>query len=91
MLSADKTTATADNTDAVTISLKYSRNGSGIPGATVKWSSDGGQLSADTSTTGSAGGAKVKLTSDTEGVFTVTAEVDGITAKTDTLTFSTSS
>ncbi|ELY4544115.1 Ig-like domain-containing protein [Cronobacter sakazakii] len=90
-MSADKTTATADNTDAVTISLKYTRNGSGIPGATVKWSSDGGLLSADTSTTGSAGGAKVKLTSDTEGAFTVTAEVDGITAKTDTLTFSASS
>ncbi|WP_410317188.1 hypothetical protein, partial [Klebsiella pneumoniae] len=53
----DKTSATADSTDAVTVSLKYTRNGAGVSGAAVAWTSTGGTLSASTSQTGSAGGS----------------------------------
>ncbi|HCU0667922.1 TPA: Ig-like domain-containing protein [Enterobacter hormaechei] len=77
-LSADKTSATADSTDAVTVSLKYTLNGSGVSSKTVAWTSTGGTLSTASSQTGSAGGATVKLTSDAAGTFTVTGTVDGV-------------
>ncbi len=83
----DKATATADSTDAVTVSLKYTKAGTGVPGATVAWTSTGGTLSTESSATGSAGGATVKLTSDTAGTFTVTGTVDGIAKTTEELTF----
>ena len=83
----DKTSATADSTDAVTVSLKYTRNGAGVSGAAVAWTSTGGTLSASTSQTGSAGGSTVKLTSDTAGSFTVTATVDGVVKTTEAIAF----
>ncbi|HED1243227.1 Ig-like domain-containing protein [Enterobacter bugandensis] len=86
-LSADKTSATADSTDAVTVSLKYTLNGSGVSGKTVAWSSTGGTLSTASSQTGSAGGATVKLTSDVAGTFTVTGMVEGVAKTTDLITF----
>ncbi|HHA1493621.1 MULTISPECIES: Ig-like domain-containing protein [Enterobacter cloacae complex] len=86
-LSADKTSATADSTDAVTISLKYTLNGSGVSGKTVAWTSTGGTLSTASSQTGSAGGATVKLTSDAAGTFTVTGTVDGVAKTTEEITF----
>ncbi|MEN3754377.1 Ig-like domain-containing protein [Mangrovibacter sp. SLW1] len=86
-MSADKTSATADSTDAVTLSLKYTLNGAGVAGATVNWSSTGGTLSTKSSQTGSAGGATVKLTSDTAGTFTVTSTVDGNAVASDDITF----
>ncbi|EMB9642743.1 Ig-like domain-containing protein [Enterobacter cloacae] len=86
-LSADKTSATADSTDAVTISLKYTLNGAGVSGKTVAWSSTGGTLSTASSQTGSAGGVTVKLTSDVAGTFTVTGTVEGVAKTTDLITF----
>ncbi|HBM7601460.1 Ig-like domain-containing protein [Enterobacter asburiae] len=86
-LSADKTSATADSTDAVTISLKYMLNGAGVSGKTVAWNSTGGTLSTASSQTGSAGGATVKLTSDVAGTFTVTGTVEGVAKTTDEITF----
>ncbi|MBK0003371.1 Ig-like domain-containing protein [Erwinia sp. S38] len=87
ILSADKTSATADSTDAVTISLKYTKDGAGVSGAAVAWESNGGTLSAATSQTGSAGGSTVKLTSDIAGSFTVTATVDGVVKTTEAIEF----
>ncbi|MBW4192230.1 Ig-like domain-containing protein [Enterobacter bugandensis] len=86
-LSADKTSATADSTDAVTVSLKYTLNGSGVSGKTVAWTSTGGTLSTASSQTGSAGGATVKLTSDVAGTFIVTGTVEGVAKTTDEITF----
>ncbi|MBQ0225256.1 Ig-like domain-containing protein [Enterobacter ludwigii] len=86
-LSADKTSATADSTDAVTVSLKYTLNGSGVSGKTVAWTSTGGTLSTASSQTGSAGGATVKLTSDAAGAFTVTGTVEGVAKTTEEITF----
>ncbi|WP_310740921.1 Ig-like domain-containing protein [Enterobacter huaxiensis] len=86
-LSADKTSATADSTDAVTVSLKYTLNGSGVSGKTVAWTSTGGVLSTASSQTGSAGGATVKLTSDVAGTFTVTGTVEGVARTTEEITF----
>ncbi|HHO3538584.1 TPA: Ig-like domain-containing protein [Klebsiella pneumoniae] len=83
----DKTSATADSTDAVTVSLKYTKNGAGVSGAAVAWTSTGGTLSASTSQTGSAGGSTVKLTSDTAASFTVTATVDGVVKTTEAIAF----
>ena len=77
----DKTSATADSTDAVTVSLKYTRNGAGVSGASVAWTSTGGTLSASTSQTGSAGA------SATAGSFTVTATVDGVVKTTEAIAF----
>ena len=87
MLSADKISATADSTDAATVSLKYTLNGTGVSGKSVMWTSTGGTLSTSSSQTGSAGGATVKLTSDVAGVFTVTGEVDGIVKTSEDITF----
>lgn len=89
MLSADKTSATADSTDAVTLSLKYTRDGAGVGGANVLWTTTGGTLSTDASRTGSTGGATVKLTSATAGTFTVTASVDGVSQTSEEITFTT--
>ncbi|WP_410318601.1 Ig-like domain-containing protein [Klebsiella pneumoniae] len=86
----DKTSATTDSTDAVTVSLKYTRNGAGVSGASVAWTSTGGTLSASTSQTGSAGGSTVKLTSATAGSFTVTATVDGVVKTTEAIAFTAS-
>ncbi len=86
-LSVDKTSATADSTDAVTVSLKYTRNGAGVSRASVAWTSTGGTLSASTSQTGSAGGSTVKLTSATAGSFTLTATVDGVVKTTEAIAF----
>ncbi|WP_263069989.1 Ig-like domain-containing protein [Enterobacter huaxiensis] len=86
-MSADKTSATADSTDAVTVSLKYSLNGAGVSGKTVAWTSTGGTLSTASSQTGSAGGATVKLTSDVAGTFKVTGTVDGVAKSTEEITF----
>ncbi|EOT7376151.1 Ig-like domain-containing protein [Enterobacter cloacae] len=86
-MSADKTSATADSTDAVTVSLKYTLNGSGVSGKTVAWTSTGGALSTASSQTETAGGATVKLTSDAAGTFTVTGTVDGVAKTTEEITF----
>ncbi|WP_375379101.1 Ig-like domain-containing protein [Enterobacter sp. Crenshaw] len=69
------------------MSLKYMLNGAGVSGKTVVWSSTGGALSTASSQTGSAGGATVKLTSDTAGTFTVTGTVDGIANSSQQITF----
>ncbi|WP_273542918.1 Ig-like domain-containing protein [Lelliottia amnigena] len=86
-MSADKSSATADSTDAVTLSLKYTLNGSGVAGMSVAWSSTGGTLSTESSQTGSAGGATVKLTAGEAGTFTVTGTVDGVAKTSDEITF----
>ncbi|WP_422110677.1 Ig-like domain-containing protein [Enterobacter bugandensis] len=69
------------------MSLKYTLNGAGVSGKTVAWNSTGGTLSTANSQTGSAGGATVKLTSDTAGTFTVTGTVDGIAKSSEEITF----
>ncbi|MEQ5360745.1 Ig-like domain-containing protein [Providencia huaxiensis] len=86
-MSADKTSAIADSADVVTVTLNYTKGGSPVEGATVNWSTTGGNLSVTSSKTGKAGGTTVKLTSDTEGQFIVTATVDGVTQSTDEITF----
>ncbi|MTB40734.1 Ig-like domain-containing protein [Providencia sp. wls1949] len=86
-MSADKTSAIADSTDAVTVSLNYTRGGSPVEGAAVEWSTTGGNLSVASSKTGKAGGATVKLTADTAGQYVVTATVDGLIQSTDEITF----
>ncbi|KQN63634.1 hypothetical protein ASF13_18830 [Erwinia sp. Leaf53] len=87
MLLADKTSATADSTDAVTLALKYTKDGAGVGGANVQWTTTGGTLSTDASRTGSTGGATVKLTSATAGTFTVTASVEGVSQTSQAITF----
>ncbi|WP_075180579.1 Ig-like domain-containing protein [Pantoea sp. 1.19] len=87
MLSADKTTATADGTDAVTLALKYTRDGAGVAGANVLWTTTGGILGTNSSRTGSSGGTTVKITSATAGTFTVTASVDGVSQTSQTITY----
>ncbi|WP_438811292.1 Ig-like domain-containing protein [Proteus terrae] len=69
------------------MSLNYTKGGSPIEGAAVNWSTTGGELSVTSSKTGKAGGATVKLTSDAQGEFIVTATVDGIAQNTDAITF----
>ncbi|MEI9600601.1 Ig-like domain-containing protein [Moellerella wisconsensis] len=86
-MSADKTSAIADSVDAVTVSLNYTKGDSPIEGATVDWSTTGGKLSTASSKTGKAGGATVKLTSDTPGEFITTATVNGVAQNTDAITF----
>lgn len=79
--------AIADSADTVTITLNHTKGGSPIEGATVNWSTTGGKLSVTSSKTGKAGGATVRLTSDAQGKFIVTAIVDGIAQNTDAITF----
>ncbi|WP_336192992.1 Ig-like domain-containing protein [Providencia stuartii] len=86
-MSADKTSAIADSTDAVTVSLNYTKGGSPVEGATVEWSTTGGNLSVASSKTGKAGGATVKLTADIAGQYVVKATVDGLIQSTDEITF----
>ncbi|MEX5485882.1 Ig-like domain-containing protein [Proteus mirabilis] len=86
-MSADKTSAIADSTDTVTITLNYTKGSSPVEGATVNWSTTGGKLSVTSSKRGKAGGATVKLTSDSQGEFIVTATVDGVAQNTDAITF----
>lgn len=69
------------------MSLNYTKGGSPVEGATVNWSTTGGELSVTSSKTGKAGGATVKLTSDAQGEFIVAATVDGISQNTDAITF----
>lgn len=69
------------------MSLNYTKGGSPVEGATVNWSTTGGELSVTSSKTGKAGGATVKLTSDAQGEFIVTATVDGIAQNTDAIKF----
>ncbi|WP_432652800.1 Ig-like domain-containing protein [Proteus terrae] len=69
------------------MSLNYTKGGSPIEGAAVNWSTTGGKLSVTSSKTGKAGGATVKLTSDAQGEFIVTATVDGIAQNADAITF----
>ena len=71
----------------MTVSLNYTKGDSPVEGATVDWSTTGGNLSVTSSKTGKAGGATVKLTSDTEGKFVVTASVDGLIQKNDEINF----
>jgi intimin/adhesin/invasin len=47
----------------------------------------GGELSTDSTSTGSAGGSTVKLTSEEAGEFTVTATVDGVSETSEKITF----
>lgn len=79
--------AIADSTEVVTVTLNYTKGSSPVEGATVNWSTTGGNLSVTSSKTGKAGGATVKLTSDTDGKFIVTATTDGVTQSTDEITF----
>ncbi|WPD01050.1 Ig-like domain-containing protein [Proteus terrae] len=77
----------ADSADVVTVTLNYTKGSSPVEGATVNWSTTGGNLSVTSSKTGKAGGATVKLTADTAGQFVVTATVDGLIQSTDEITF----
>ncbi|WP_290606708.1 Ig-like domain-containing protein [Arsenophonus sp. ENCA] len=87
-LSVDKTNATANNSDAVTISLDYMKDNQPVQGSNVEWSSTGGKLSKTATKTDAKGKSSVKLTASTAGQFTVTAKVDGETQTTESLSFS---
>ncbi|HIC7817457.1 TPA: Ig-like domain-containing protein [Enterobacter ludwigii] len=86
-MSADKTSVTADGKDPVTFSVKVTKNDAPVSGAAVSWTTTGGELSTESTSTGSAGGSTVKLTSDEAGEFTVTATVDGVSETSETITF----
>jgi len=79
--------AIADSADVVTVTLNYTKGSSPVEGTAVNWSTTGGNLSVTSSKTGKAGGATVKLTSDIEGQFIVTAAADGVVQSTDEITF----
>nr|WP_281959242.1 Ig-like domain-containing protein [Enterobacter mori] len=86
-MSADKTSVTADGTDSVTFSVKITKDDAPVSGAAILWASSGGVLSSESTSTGSAGGSTVKLTSEEGGEFTVTATVDGVSATSEKITF----
>ncbi|RXJ10429.1 Ig-like domain-containing protein [Lelliottia nimipressuralis] len=86
-MSADKTSVTADGTDSVTFSVKVTKDDAPVSGADVSWVTTGGELSTDSTSTGSAGGSTVKLTSEEAGEFTVTATVDGVSETSEKITF----
>ncbi|EPK3183970.1 Ig-like domain-containing protein [Enterobacter kobei] len=86
-MSADKTSVTADGTDSVTFSVKVTKDDAPVSGADVSWTTTGGELSTDSTSTGSAGGSTVKLTSEEAGEFTVTATVEGVSESSETITF----
>ncbi|WP_447880063.1 Ig-like domain-containing protein [Serratia fonticola] len=71
----------------MTISLMYTNNGTPVSGVVVNWSTSAGSLSTESGRTGTAGGAKVKLTSDAPVQAVVTAQVEGITVNSELITF----
>lgn len=74
-LTADKTTATADGTEAVTYTaIVKDANGNLVAGLTISWGKNLGNLSAPTSTTDANGHATITLTSPIAGSATVTAQ-----------------
>ncbi|MGN8012613.1 Ig-like domain-containing protein [Enterobacter sp. 22325] len=86
-MSADKTSVTADGTDSVTFSVKITKDDAPVSGATISWASSGGVLSSESTSTGSAGGSTVKLTSEEAGEFTVTATFDGVGVTSEKIAF----
>ncbi|HFT0375637.1 TPA: Ig-like domain-containing protein [Enterobacter mori] len=86
-LSADKTSVTADGTDSATFSVKVTKDDAPVSGAAISWATSGGVLSSESTSTGSAGGSTVKLTSEEAGEFTVTATVDGVGITSEKITF----
>ncbi|EPA0285564.1 Ig-like domain-containing protein [Enterobacter hormaechei] len=86
-LSADKTSVTADGTDSVTFSVKVTKDDAPVSGAAISWVTSGGVLSSESTSTGSAGGSTVKLTSEEAGEFTVTATVGGVGVTSEKITF----
>lgn len=65
----------------------FTKDGQPVSGAAVSWSTTAGTLSSESGKTGAAGGATTKLSSDTAGAAVVTVTVNGIEAKTESITF----
>lgn len=65
----------------------YTNNGTPVSGVVVNWSTSAGSLSTESGRTGTAGGTKVKLTSDAPVQAVVMAQVDGITVNSELITF----
>jgi hypothetical protein len=88
-IAADKTTALANGTDAVTYTVVV-KNGSGQPvaGEAVTWGTDLGTPGATGGTTDANGQLQMRLTSTDAGQATVTAKVAGQTLTAPVVTFS---
>jgi len=87
-IAVDKTSVTADDTDAATYTVTV-RNASNQPvsGQTVTWTTSLGNLATTSGTTDDSGQLTVKLTSATAGQATVTATTAGQTVTAPVVTF----
>lgn len=77
-LSVDKTTIVAGTTDLATYTAEVTEEGgTPVPNIAVKWTTDGGTLSDDTSMTNDNGQATVTLSSTKAGPIQVSAQLEG--------------
>ncbi|WP_406865503.1 intimin type beta [Escherichia coli] len=77
-IKADKTTAKADGSDAITYTVKVMKEGAPVVDQKVTFSKDFGTLNKTEATTDQNGYATVKLSSNTPGKAIVSAKVSGV-------------
>ncbi|EIQ9795087.1 TPA: intimin type beta [Escherichia coli] len=77
-IKADKTTAKADGSDAVTYTVRVMKEGAPVVDQKVTFSKDFGTLNKTEATTDQNGYATVKLSSNTPGKAIVSAKVSGV-------------
>ncbi|HCB8130033.1 TPA: intimin type beta [Escherichia coli] len=77
-IKADKTTAKADGSDAITYTVRVMKEGAPVVDQKVTFSKDFGALNKTEATTDQNGYATVKLSSNTPGKAIVSAKVSGV-------------
>ncbi|HFL4118366.1 TPA: intimin type beta [Escherichia coli] len=77
-IKADKTTAKADGSDAITYTVRVMKEGAPVVDQKVTFSKDFGTLNKTEATTDQNGYATVKLSSNTPGKAIVSAKVSGV-------------
>ncbi|WP_052910629.1 intimin type beta, partial [Escherichia coli] len=77
-IKADKTTAKADSSDAITYTVRVMKEGAPVVDQKVTFSKDFGTLNKTEATTDQNGYATVKLSSNTPGKAIVSAKVSGV-------------
>ncbi|EIW6220673.1 intimin type beta [Escherichia coli] len=77
-IKADKTTAKADGSDAITYTVRVMKEGAPVVDQKVTFSKDFGTLNKTEATTDQNGYATVKLSSNTPGKAIVSAQVSGV-------------
>ncbi|EHX1744923.1 intimin type beta [Escherichia coli] len=77
-IKADKTTAKADGSDAITYNVRVMKEGAPVVDQKVTFSKDFGTLNKTEATTDQNGYATVKLSSNTPGKAIVSAKVSGV-------------